>query len=66
MGVPMTGYKMIYKSVIYNLISICFYSDWDSENKINVIREIEAIYIDENNRIATVKDKVDEFQFLSK
>ena len=66
MGIQMVGYKMIYKNVIYNLISICFFNEWDSENKTNVLKDIEAVYIDENNRLATVKDKSEEFQFLSK
>jgi hypothetical protein len=66
MGIQMVGYKMIYKSVIYNLISICTYSEWDSENKTYVLKEIEAVYIDENNRLTTVKDNVEEFQFIAK
>lgn len=66
MFIQMAGYKMIYKSVIYNLISIDLYGEWDSELKSQVHKEIEASYIDENNRISTVKDKVEEFQFFSK
>ena len=66
MGIPMVGYKMIYKGIIYNLISIMLCFAYVDTNNSNVLEEIEAVYIDENNRITMVKDKVEEFQFISK
>lgn len=66
MGISMIGYKMIYKNVIYNLISVIFHGEWDSDKKINIIKDIEAMYIDENNRMVQIIDKIEEFQFISK
>jgi hypothetical protein len=66
MFIQMIGYKMLYKNIIYNLIGIAFWSKWNSETATDELDEIEATYIDENNRIAHIKDKYLEFQFFSK
>jgi hypothetical protein len=66
MGISMVGYKMIYKNVIYNLISMMLCFTYDKESQSNTLTDIEVVYIDENNRVVMAKDKVEEFQFISK
>ncbi|MSU01914.1 hypothetical protein [Tissierella pigra] len=60
MGIDMTGYKMIYKDTVYNCLSIAIF--W-KENKIT---ELDAFYLNEENRVATLRDDVNEFQFIHK
>lgn len=60
MGIDMTDYKMIYKDIVYKCLTINPY--WVDGK----IIELDTFYIDENNRVALIKDKVSEFQFVSK
>lgn len=57
----MSNYKMIYKNKIYNCLQL-FIRKGTREK----IEEIEVIYLNEENRLTNVVDKVEEFQFVSK
>lgn len=57
----MTNYKMIYKNKIYNCLQI-FIIMANEEG----IKEIEVVYLNEENRLTKVRDKAEEFQFVSK
>jgi len=66
MPINMSGYKMIYKNVIYNLLQIEIRGNWDPSVESESDDIIIARYIDENNRVKTVKDKNEEFQFVAR
>lgn len=57
----MSNYKMIYKNKIYNCLQL-FIRIATKEK----IEEVEVIYLNEENRLTNVVDKVEEFQFVSK
>lgn len=60
MSIDMSSYKMIYEDMVYNCISIMFFFR-DGE-----IKELEVIYISEDNRVSLIKDDTDKFQFIKK
>lgn len=66
MQIPMLGYKMIYKNVIYNLVCINIMYKWASTDNPMEIEMIDTTYIDENNRLVVVRDIPEAFQFMSK
>lgn len=60
MGIDMTGYKMIYQDIVYKCLSIMpFWVD-------GKITELDVFYIDGDSRVAFIKDKASNFQFVSK
>jgi len=61
MPINMSGYKMIYK-----LLQIEIRGNWDPSVESESDDIIIARYIDENNRVKTVKDKNEEFQFVAR
>ena len=56
---PITDYKMIYENRVYNVISITPSIDGTPE-----IVDVEVIYIDEDNNLQIVIDRVDKFKFI--
>lgn len=61
MGIDMSAYKMVYKDRVYNCLSMMI--TWGG-NDPNDVQALEVVYIDNNNRIAIVKDQTTEFQFI--
>lgn len=64
--IPMTDYKVIYQNVIYNVLAILPFYNWNIEESKNELTQLEVMYLDEENRIVMIKDEVEEFQFIRK
>lgn len=64
--IPMVDYKMIYQNVIYNILAVLPYYNWNIEEQKNELTQIEVMYLDEENRMVIIKDEAKEFQFIKK
>jgi hypothetical protein len=62
----MTDYRVLYKNIIYNAVSVGIIVSWNAEECKNELYNIDVTYLDENNRIAIITDNVKEFQFIRK
>ena len=65
MRTDMTAYKMIYKNGVYNCISLmpCILELQDNSLE---LMELDVVYLDSDNRVKVVRDKSEEFQFVSR
>lgn len=64
MGVDMTKFKMIYKNKIYNCLSMMTCVGISEEK--HVIKELEVIFINDENRVDIIQDEANMFQFVVK
>lgn len=64
MGLDMTNFKMIYKERVYNCLSMMTCINMTEEKP--KIKEIEVIFINEENRVDIIKDEASKFQFISR
>lgn len=61
----MSNYRVLYKDVIWNCISLIIISEHISNNELKT-KALEVVVVDETNRIKVLKDDADNFQFIKR
>jgi hypothetical protein len=66
--IDMSNYKVIYKGIIYHCLTMAVVLKWDDDmnNTTPTMERALIMYIDENNRVASMEDDIKEFQFIAK
>lgn len=64
MGIDMSGFKMIYKDQVFNVLSASPFVEYEEGNV--KLKHVEVIYINEDGKLNIVQDEIDCFRFLRK
>ena len=64
MPINMTDYRMILRGRVYNVLQIVLVTRFENGDDAPTVKYIEAVYIDEDGTIKTIRDEAWCFQFV--
>ena len=64
MPINMTDYRMILRGRVYNVLQIVLVTRFENGDDAPTVKYIEAVYIDEDGVIKTMRDEAWCFQFV--
>ena len=64
MPINMTDYRMILRGRVYNVLQIVLVTRFEDGDDAPTVKYIEAVYIDEDGTIKTMRDEAWCFQFV--
>ena len=64
MPINMTDYRMILRGRVYNVLQIVLVTRFEDGDDAPTVKYIEAVYIDEDGVIKTMRDEAWCFQFV--
>lgn len=64
MGIDMSSYKMIYKDIVFSVVTVMPFMESETVDSPLKVKRIEVIFVNEDGELGVIEDERSAFKFV--